>query len=66
MEKLNAISQPHLTVHSRSFLIFLSQENHDAYSASPTWERLLAHTDLRAIQWVNIARPVVRFKTILK
>ncbi len=29
-------------------------------------ERLLAHTDLRAIQWINIARPDVRFKTIWK
>lgn len=32
----------------------------------PHLERLLAHADLRAIQWINIARPLVRFKTILK
>ena len=29
-------------------------------------ERLLDHTELRAIQWINIARPVVRFNTIWK
>ena len=29
-------------------------------------ERLLDHSDLRAIQWINIARPVVRFSTIWK
>ena len=29
-------------------------------------ERLLDHTNLRAIQWINIARPVVRFSTIWK
>jgi GxxExxY protein len=29
-------------------------------------ERLLAHTELRAIQWINVARPVIRFKTIRK
>ncbi len=29
-------------------------------------ERLLAHADLRAVQWINITRPVVCFKTICK
>jgi len=29
-------------------------------------ERLLDHTNLRAIQWINIARPVVRFNTLWK
>jgi GxxExxY protein len=32
----------------------------------PHLERLLAHADLCAIQWINIARPAVRFTTIRK
>jgi hypothetical protein len=27
-------------------------------------ERLLDRADLRALQWINIARPVVRFETL--
>ena len=29
-------------------------------------DRLLAHADLRAIQWINVTRPLVRFKTLRK
>jgi GxxExxY protein len=40
----------------------LPPDHHPDYEAH--LHRLLAHADLRAVQWINITRPVVQFKTI--
>ena len=42
----------------------LPKERCTAYQAD--LQDLLDHTDLRAIQWINVARPVVHFKTVCK
>ena len=42
----------------------LPQQRYAAYRAD--LQSLLDHTDLRAIQWINVARPVVHFATVRK
>ncbi len=42
----------------------LPQQRHAAYRAD--LHAILDHADLRAIQWINIAQPEVRFETIWK
>jgi GxxExxY protein len=42
----------------------LPQQRYAAYQSD--LQSLLDHSDLRAIQWINIARPIVRFTTVRK
>jgi len=42
----------------------LTPERHAAYYADI--RRLLDHTALQAVQWINITQPVVQFRTVWK